>query len=295
MTVGYGDIAPSTNEEVAFAAVVCFAFHAVFSYMLGLITNYVFSLNRTAALFRDKLAQLNAFMEYRQLSPSVRARISELYSGRLWLSTGGLDEQAILSSLPASIRRNVSLLMYAELLLNVPLFTDAEFGFIQSLADKLRPHVYPPNELVVLIGEIGREMFFCARGECEVLGSDEQRVFTITDGMFFGEVAVLFSVKCTATVRTVTYCDLLSLSKEALGDAMRDYPKAAQIIASRAEARMQQLGISELCQEDDGSCCSAARCGVRASACSSLPAIKASGESRSASITLSRTESICCE
>ena len=33
--------------------------------MLGLITNYVFSLNRTAALFRDKLAQLNAFMEYR--------------------------------------------------------------------------------------------------------------------------------------------------------------------------------------------------------------------------------------
>ena len=244
MTVGYGDIFPTTNEEIVFAALVCFIFHASYSFMLGLITNYVFSLNRTAALFRDKIAQLNAFMEYRQLSPSVRARISELYSGRLWQSTGGLDEQAILSSLPASIRRNVSLLMYAELLLNVPLFTDAEFGFIQSLADKLRPHVYPPNELVVLMGEIGREMFFCARGECEVLGENEQRVFTITDGMFFGEVAVLFSVKCTATVRTVTYCDLLSLAKEALGDAMRDYPKAAQIIAMRAKVRMAQLGIN---------------------------------------------------
>jgi len=86
-------------------------------------------------------------------------------------------------------------------------------------------------------------MFFCARGECEVLGADEQRVFTIRDGMFFGEVAVLFSVKCTATVRTVTYCDLLSLSKEALGEAMRDYPKAAGIIAARAKDRMAQLGI----------------------------------------------------
>ena len=63
------------------------------------------------------------------------------------------------------------------------------------------------------------------------------------DGMFFGEVAVLFSVKCTATVRTVTYCDLLSLSKEGLGDAMRDYPKAANIISSRAKERMKQLGI----------------------------------------------------
>ena len=243
MTVGYGDIFPITNEEIGFAAIVCFSFHACFSYVLGLITNYVFSLNRTASLFRDKLAQLNAFMEYRQLSDSVRARISELYSGRLWQSTGGLDEQSILSSLPASIRRNVSLLMYAELLLNVPLFTDAEFGFIQSLADKLRPHVYPPGELVVLIGEIGREMFFCARGECEVLGPEQTRVFTITDGMFFGEVAVLFSVKCTATVRTVTYCDLLSLSKEGLKDAMKDYPKAAQIISAKAKARMNQLGI----------------------------------------------------
>ena len=243
ITVGYGDIHPTTNEEVIFAAVVIFCFHATFSYMLGLITSYVFSLNRTAALFRDKLAQLSAFMEYRQLSPSVRSRISELYSGRLWRSTGGLDEQAILSALPASIRRNLSLLLYAELLLNVPLFSDAEFGFIQSLADRLRPHVYPPNELVVLIGEIGREMFFCARGDCEVLGRDNVRVFTITDGMFFGEVAVLFSVKCTATVRTVTYCDLLSLSKEALGEAMRDYPKAAQIIHVRAKDRMKQLGI----------------------------------------------------
>jgi CRP-like cAMP-binding protein len=243
ITVGYGDIIPTSNEEIAFAAVVCFSFHASFSYILGLITNYVFALNRTAALFRDKLAQLNAFMEYRQLSESVRARISELYSGRLWQSTGGLDEQAILSSLPASIRRNVSLLMYAELLLKVPLFHDAEFGFIQSLADRLRPHVYPPLELVVLIGEIGREMFFCARGECEVLGANNTRVFVITDGMFFGEVAVLFSVKCTATVRTVTYCDLVSLSKEALADAMKDYPKASQIIAAKAKARMTQLGI----------------------------------------------------
>jgi len=211
--------------------------------MLGLITSYVFSLNRTAALFRDKLNQLSAFMEYRQLSPSVRARISELYSGRLWRSTGGLDEQAILSSLPASIRRNLSLLMYAELLLNVPLFADAEFGFIQSLADHLRPHVYPPNELVVLLGEIGREMWFCARGECEVLGKDGVRVFTILDGMFFGEVAVLYAVKCTATVQTVTYCDLLTISKEALSDAMRDYPKAAQNVSRKAADRMRMIGL----------------------------------------------------
>jgi len=243
ITVGYGDIFPTTNREILFVAVVTFCFHSIMAYMLGLITSYVFALNRTAALFRDKLNQLSAFMEYRQLSPGVRSRISELYSGRLWRSTGGLDEQQILSALPASIRRNLSLLMYAELLLNVPLFANAEFGFIQSLADQLRPHVYPPNEVVVLLGEIGREMWFCAHGECEVLGKDSLRVFTFADGMFFGEVAVLYAVKCTATVQTITYCDLLSLSKEALSDAMRDYPKAAQFVSLKAADRMKQIGL----------------------------------------------------
>ena len=38
------------------------------------------------ALFRDKLVQINQFMDYRQLSPHLRARISDFYSGRLWFS-----------------------------------------------------------------------------------------------------------------------------------------------------------------------------------------------------------------
>ena len=153
----------------------------------------------------------------------------------------------------------------------------------------------------MLIGEIGREMFFCARGECEVLGPNEQRIFTVTDGMFFGEVAVLFSVKVTATVRTSTYCDLLSLSKESLGDAMRDYPKAAQIISGRAKERMKQLGIESTLLRDavrgaaSGSSASTLEQSLQqgggplqlqspTKSAGKLPAIEQSGNSRSVSM-----------
>ena len=99
--------------------------NVLFAYLIGLITNYINNLNLTAALFRDKLARLRNFMEYRQLSPEVQTRIADLYSGRLWLSTGGTEEKTILATLPISIRRNVSLLLYAELLIDVPLFQAA--------------------------------------------------------------------------------------------------------------------------------------------------------------------------
>ena len=242
ITVGYGDIRPGNNAEVGFAIGVIFSGHALFAYLFGLITNYVTTLDRTAALFRDKLVQINQFMDYRQLSPHLRARISDFYSGRLWFSTGGVDELAILNALPCSIRQNVSLFLYAPLLTNVPIFKGAEYGFIQSLADRLEPHIFPPSELVVVRGEIGREMFFCARGACEVLGMDDaKRIFLITAGMYFGEVAVLFSVKRTASVRTVTYCDVLSLNKSSLGEAMRDYPKEGKKIATLAKNRMDEF------------------------------------------------------
>jgi len=216
----------------------------LFAYLIGLITNYINNLNLTAALFRDKLAKLRSFMEYRQLSPALQARIADLYAGPLWLSTGGVDEQSIIASLPVSMRRNVSLLLYADLLINVPIFQGAEFGFVQSLADQLTPQAYPPGTDVIQFGEVAREMFFCVRGRCAVLDRDGKRVFLIKDGMTFGEVGVLFSVKCTATIQTLSFSDLLSLSKEGLSLSMRDYPKQAQRISALAMQRMEQLGIN---------------------------------------------------
>ena len=41
-------------------------------------------------------------------------------------------------------------------------------------------------------------------------------------------------------VRTITYCDVLSLSKVALGDAMRDYPKEGSKISEAAQSRMSE-------------------------------------------------------
>ena len=133
-------------------------------------------------------------------------------------------------------------------------------------------------------------MFFCAHGVCEVLDASGKHVYSIWEGMFFGEVrgmrpvstqlqptaaclaalrrtpfhplfsicgdyahvrtqvAVLFSIKCTASVRTISYCDLLSLSKESLREAMRDYPKVGEMISEKAKARMAELGIKAVGQ-----------------------------------------------
>ncbi len=108
--------------QVGFATAVALLSNVLFAYLIGLTTNYINNLNITAALFRDKLAKLRSFMEYRHLSPEIQVRISDLYSGPIWRSTRGADEKSVLSHLPVSMRKNVSLYLYADLLINVPIF-----------------------------------------------------------------------------------------------------------------------------------------------------------------------------
>ena len=119
ITVGYGDITPTNNAEVGFNIAVILVGQGLLAYLVGMLTNYVAKLDHTAALFREKLARINQFLKYRNLSSTTRQRISEFYSVQLWFATGGSDEMAILSSLPFSLRQNVALFLYAQLLVNV--------------------------------------------------------------------------------------------------------------------------------------------------------------------------------
>ena len=59
----------------------------------------------------------------------------------------------------------------------------------------------------------------------EVIGDDgETLIRTLSDGDFFGELALLHEQPRTATVRAVGYCDLYSLGREAFRRTISRYP-----------------------------------------------------------------------
>ena len=119
-------------------------------------------------------------------------------------------------------RQNVSLFLHAPLLTNVPIFKGAEYGFIQSLADRLEPHIFPPSES----SSAARSAARCSSAQRVRGAGDGRREADLPhhrrDVLRGGRRIVLG--QATASVRTVTYC-VLSLNKSSLGEAMRDYPK----------------------------------------------------------------------
>jgi voltage-gated potassium channel len=81
-------------------------------------------------------------------------------------------------------------------------------------------------------------MYFISRGTVEIIAPDGATVLTtLTDGQFFGELALLFSQPRTANVRAVNYCDLYTLDKDTFDLVLTRYPEFAAHIKKEADKR----------------------------------------------------------
>ena len=65
-------------------------------------------------------------------------------------------------------------------------------------------------------------MFFVSNGSVEVL-LDNQKI-VLGSGSFFGELAILNNAPRVASIRTISYCDLLEISQSDFLELMKNNP-----------------------------------------------------------------------
>jgi len=102
--------------------------------------------------------------------------------------------------------------------------------------------IYSPGDWIVSSGDVGTEMYFISQGSVEVVVgreiADRKVVATLGEGGFFGEIALLFESKRTASIKAKTYCDLFVLRKSDLDKTLKSFPEQRVIISEMAEVRM---------------------------------------------------------
>lgn len=87
------------------------------------------------------------------------------------------------------------------------------------LGGRLRPWTFAKHEDVVVEGCVGDKLYVIEQGECEAIKKINGKptvVGRLGKGSFFGEIAALYDVTRTATVRTLTQVTALSLCRSDL-------------------------------------------------------------------------------
>jgi len=133
------------------------------------------------------------------------------------------------------LRKRRSMISW-QLVANLPLFARLEASRIAAIARLLKLDVVPPRYTIVLRGEPGDAMFFIVSGEVEV--QVQPQAIRLGPGQYFGEVALLREVPRTATIVSVTECELLVLSAADFRRLLQEYPALRESIREVAEHRV---------------------------------------------------------
>jgi glucose-6-phosphate 1-dehydrogenase len=124
-----------------------------------------------------------------------------------------------------------------DLFQRVPLFQGCDAVSLNNLTMMVKPVVVGVGETIIRKGELGTSMYIICRGQAEVLDGAGQRLTTLQEGDFFGELALLFSQPRNATIRAVTPCDLFVLEKADFDRVGRDNPEFLEHLTDMARTR----------------------------------------------------------
>jgi voltage-gated potassium channel len=121
----------------------------------------------------------------------------------------------------------------------VPLFTSLGVVTLSEIVGKLRTRYYPGRITVVRRGDPGDSMFFISSGEVEVRLPHGGSV-TLSDGAFFGEMALLDRQPRTASVATTKPSTLLVLYASDFYEIASHIPALAEAVEIEARRRREE-------------------------------------------------------
>jgi voltage-gated potassium channel len=143
---------------------------------------------------------------------------------------------AIISTAFADEVRRRDFVVTWGMLARVPLFSHLSASEIADIMRLLQAHTIESGEILVRRGDAATSMYFITAGEVEI-ELPTQRV-RLSDGTFFGEIALLHRTKRSGTVTATRKTKLLTLDAQDFHALIERVPALAAHVHRTAKARL---------------------------------------------------------
>ena len=156
---------------------------------------------------------------------------------------------AIISTAFADEVRRRDFVVTWGMLARVPLFSHLSATEIADIMRLLRAQTIESGEILVRRGDVASSMYFITAGEVEI--ELPNRRVRLSDGTFFGEIALLHRTKRSGTVTAMRKTRLLVLDAQDFHALIERMPTLAAHVHKTAKARLADSGdlaIAELAQ-----------------------------------------------
>ena len=243
VTSGIGcDIIPHTPLQVVFTTVAIVTGLLIYAIIIGSASSLLASMDTAESDRRTKMNEVKSLLRNRHVPSGLSSEIFEFYEYLLSCNSRTIDEYSVLSELPQSLRSRLNIAINRQIIKSIPLFCGCSDAAMASLIEQLYQLVILPGEYVMEQGMTGHEMYFVVRGKLQVLQDTEQgsRILLAKrgEGDFFGEIALFEDRHYRwASVKAITYCDLLVLPREGFEFIAHHFPTIMETLRQAKDSR----------------------------------------------------------
>jgi hypothetical protein len=238
-TVGYGDIVAKTAPQMLFASMVQIAGVGVFGFILSNVASLLSRLDAAREHHMDSRDKIETYMKSHQIPTQLRAKVRSYYH-YLWTNHRGYSDHSLLEGLPYKMRSEMFLFINKSIIEKVAFLKGASLDLLEDLMNEMKPAIFVPDERIFRIGDAGDEMYFIHNGQVEIISKENKTLAILSDGAFFGEMALVTDATRNAHAKAITYCDAYKLSKKAFQKVLTTHPEFKKHIEEVMRARTVQ-------------------------------------------------------
>lgn len=162
-TVCYGDILPlNAIENVVTLGVICLSV-AFFSMLSGGFFKFMEHELGKRAQYEERVAQVGHFMVFHQF-PARTWKQMQVYFALSWQESKGMHEDEMLRGLTTAVRHEIALVVHANLIKHVKLFTHTDDAFARVVVAALKHELFVRNDVIIQRGDMGRSLYIIETG-----------------------------------------------------------------------------------------------------------------------------------
>ncbi|XVE96701.1 hypothetical protein REPUB_Repub02eG0245500 [Reevesia pubescens] len=228
-SLGQGLFTSTYVGEITFAIIIAILGLVLFALLIGNMQTYLQSTTVRLEEWRIRRTDTEQWMHHRQLPHELRQNVRR-YDQYKWVATRGVDEEAILKSLPMDLRRDIKRHLCLDLVRQVPLFDFMDDRMLDAICDRLKPCLCTPATCLVREGDPVNEMLFIVRGHLDSCTTNGGRTgffnsSRIGPGEFCGEELLTWALdprpsivlpSSTRTVKAINEVEAFALVSEDL-------------------------------------------------------------------------------
>ena len=237
-TVGYGDITPKRDIEYIFTIVVMMLGASMYAFMIGNIASLFSNLDAAKAHFRNRIDAVSKYLHAKRVPNHLNEQVRNYYE-YIWARHRGVRHEELLDDLPAPFRLDILHHITRELLEKVPLFVYASPALRNVLLMALKAQTYAPGVFIIRDGEVGKEIFFVSHGKLEIR-KDDKECGILENGDYFGDLSLILGEIRTASVRTLTYCEMFVLTHTEFNRIKQEHLEFNNVLKKMASEQQEK-------------------------------------------------------